>query len=130
MFDSFFQERTFAGSQLCELIFLLPLLHTMIMIIPCSRTQLRPSWWVLPVTCYLSSSRKVGHKTYTLCLNSALSLAAARTSFHVLDPPACLSFSTVRLHVIFDLACILLAQMRHAFSSFSSSENHHLSEVL
>ena len=30
----------------------------------------------------------------TLCLHAVLSMAAARTSFHVLHPPACSTFST------------------------------------
>ena len=55
------------------------------------------------VTCYLSSARLVAHKASTEFLHLFLSAAVTRASSHELLPTSLLSFSTVRLQVVFGM---------------------------
>ena len=62
----------------------------------------------------------MAHKASTLWLHAALAMALARTSSHVLHPPACLSFSTIRLQFCQHTAYQLVKQPLVSHIGFSN----------
>ena len=65
---------------------------------------------------HLSSSGQVAHKAAVLSLQFALSLATSFASFHDCHPKSFLSFSTVRLQVVFGRPTLLLPSGFHVIA--------------
>ena len=70
---------------------------------------------------HISFSCLVAHRAFTELLHSSLLVAAVRTSSHDLQPASCLSFSTVRLQVVFGLPLLLLPSGAQLMATLQSS---------
>ena len=66
--------------------------------------------------CYLSSARLVAHKASTEFLHLFLSAAVTRASSHELHPASLLSFSNVRLQVVFGRPFFLFPSGAHVIA--------------
>ena len=79
---------------------------------------------------HISFSCLVAHRAFTELLHSSLLVAAVRTSSHDLQPASCLSFSTVRLQVVFGLPLLLLPSGAQLMATLQSSLRSFLSRRL
>ena len=70
---------------------------------------------------HISFSCLVAHRAFTELLHSSLLVAAVRTSSHDLQPASCLSFSTVRLQMVFGLPLLLLPSGAQLMATLQSS---------
>ena len=139
MFDSFFPQRIFAGSQLCESIFLFPYPYSL------SPTHndydyTVPTNWVagcgycylLPNSCRLRAKWQI-RPTHSVSTLLCLWLQFAPHSMFSCSPSTSLSFvlGDTSLCDLRSFTFPFRAQTRHAFWSFSFSQikNHRLSKV-